>query len=99
MSYFSIDGMFQKVGINMYEYRVKVGEAGRLVIPAACRNAMGLQPGDEVIVQLRAGELRLFQQKKALKKIRALVKRKGVEKRGTYTDDFLHFRHEDARDA
>lgn len=39
--------------------RVKLGEAGRFVIPAAMREAMGVKPGEELICHVEDGELRV----------------------------------------
>lgn len=73
---------------------VKVGEGGRLIIPALYRKALNLQVGDELILQLEDGELRLFRQRHALDKIRAAVKASSKNK--NHTDDFLNFRKKDS---
>ena len=39
--------------------RVKLGEGGRLVIPAAMREALGVKPGDEMALEFVDGELRV----------------------------------------
>lgn len=41
------------------ETRTQLNENGRLVIPASFRKALGIGPGDEVILRLEDGELRL----------------------------------------
>ncbi len=41
------------------EARTRLNENGRLVIPAAFRKALGIDPGDEVILRLEEDELRL----------------------------------------
>ena len=43
----------------MQSQRVKVGEGGKLVIPASFRREMGITPGDTLIVELEDGELRV----------------------------------------
>jgi len=78
----------------MQEHRIKVGEGGRLIIPAPYRKAMGVHPGDELVIRMQDGELRLFQQVEALKRIRAAVKRRKLKNYGV--DDFLAFRREDS---
>ena len=59
----------------MTEIRVKLGESGRLVIPASCRKALGLKPGDEVILLLEEGEVRLLTPQRAVQRAQALVRR------------------------
>jgi AbrB family looped-hinge helix DNA binding protein len=41
------------------ETRTRLNENGRLVIPASFRKALGIDPGDEVIVRLEEDELRI----------------------------------------
>lgn len=43
----------------MPSQKVKVVEGGKLVIPASFRRAMGISPGDTVIIDLDGGELRV----------------------------------------
>jgi len=40
--------------------RVKLAEGGRIVLPAPFRQALGLRTGDEVLVRLEDGEVRLL---------------------------------------
>jgi AbrB family looped-hinge helix DNA binding protein len=58
----------------MYEYRTNINENGRLVIPSACRKALGIKPGDEVVLRLEDDEIRISNVKSALKRARRLVK-------------------------
>ena len=78
----------------MQEQRIKIGEGGRLIIPALYRKAMGVQLGDELVIRIQDGELRLFQQAEALKRIRAAVKR--GKRKENHTEDFLTFRRKDS---
>ena len=39
--------------------KVKLGEGGRLVIPAAMREALGVKPGDEMALEVVDGELKV----------------------------------------
>jgi AbrB family looped-hinge helix DNA binding protein len=41
------------------EARARLNENGRLVIPASFRKALEIKPGDEVILRLEEGELRM----------------------------------------
>ena len=54
---------------------VRLGSNGRLVIPAAYRRALGVAEGDELVVRLEDGELRLESRKRAYRQAQALVRR------------------------
>jgi AbrB family looped-hinge helix DNA binding protein len=77
----------------MQEHRVKIGEGGRVIIPAYYRKALGVQPGDELVIRLQNGELRLFQQTKALERLRSALKENDVT---LSVKDFLAFRRQDS---
>ena len=77
----------------MFEQRVTIGEGGRLVIPAAYRKKLQVKPGDELILRLQDGELRLFHQTQALRHIRQVLKNKTKK---NATDEFLAFRKKDS---
>jgi AbrB family looped-hinge helix DNA binding protein len=51
----------------MYQIKTKLGEGGRIVIPAEYRQALGLQVGDEVILRLEGKELRIFTLNQAIR--------------------------------
>ncbi len=59
----------------MPHVRAKIAEGGRIVIPAEYRQAMGLQIGDEVILQLEGEELCIFSINQAIKRAQELVSR------------------------
>jgi len=44
----------------MIQIKTKLAEGGRIVIPPEYRQALGLRIGDEVILRLEDGTLRLF---------------------------------------
>ena len=46
----------------------KVGGGGRIVLPSAYRRALGIKPGDEVVLQLRNGEVRVYSRAEALRR-------------------------------
>ena len=77
------------------QQHTKIGEGGRLIIPAAYRKALNLHPGDELIIRIENGELRLFRQSQALQRIRAAVKKK-MTKKVNYVDEFLAERKRDS---
>lgn len=88
------------------QQHTKIGEGGRLIIPAAYRKALNLHAGDELIMRLEDGELRLFRKSQAVQRIRSVVKkhtnyigkeiRKSANKKISYTDDFIAFRKQDS---
>jgi AbrB family looped-hinge helix DNA binding protein len=51
--------------------RVTIGPQGRLVIPAAMRRHLGLEPGSVVLLRLEGDALRLERQEAALDRLRA----------------------------
>jgi AbrB family looped-hinge helix DNA binding protein len=56
--------------------RAKINHQGRIVIPAECRAAAGLKPGDELIVEaIGEGEIRLRTKEQALREAQRVVAR------------------------
>ncbi len=53
---------------------VQVAEGGRIVIPAKYREALGLQVGDEVLLRLEDGELRVYTFDQAVRRAQAIVR-------------------------
>jgi AbrB family looped-hinge helix DNA binding protein len=54
--------------------KTKIDGNGRLVIPAAFRKALGLNPGDEVNLILEDGEIRVISARHAIARAQALVR-------------------------
>ncbi len=52
----------------MMEFKTKLTEGGRIVIPAEYRQALGLHVGDELILRLEDGEVRIFTARQAIKR-------------------------------
>lgn len=58
--------------------QARINEQGRIVIPAECRAAAGLKPGDELLVEaVGEGELRLRTPERALREAQQIVARYG----------------------
>ena len=57
----------------MNEYRVKITENGRIIIPALLRKAMHITAGEELVVRFDNDELRIFSLKHSLKKAQKIV--------------------------
>jgi AbrB family looped-hinge helix DNA binding protein len=59
----------------MLHIKTKIAEGGRIVIPAEYRQALGVQVGDEVILELDGKELHIFTLEQAIKRAQELVSR------------------------
>ena len=53
----------------------KITKSGRIVIPVAFRRELGLEAGDDVIVRLVDGEVRIRTRREAIKEAQAIVRR------------------------
>jgi len=74
-----------------------VAEGGRIVIPAAYRRALGIRPGDEVVLRLDKGEVRLSTRALARRRAREYV-RSLVPKGVSLVDELIRERRESADD-
>jgi AbrB family looped-hinge helix DNA binding protein len=57
---------FYKRGVIMKDVSVKLGEGGRVVIPAEFRKALGIDVGDELILHMENGTIVLLTRKQAI---------------------------------
>ncbi len=55
--------------------KAKISEGGRIVIPVEYRQALGLHVGDEVILRLDNGEVRITTPRQAIKHAQDLTRR------------------------
>ncbi len=74
----------------------KITPGGRLVIPARHRKALGLKTGDEVLLRLVDGELRILSQAEAVRRAQAMVK-KHVKRGRSLVDELLRERRLEAK--
>ena len=81
--------------INL-EVRVPINENGRLVMPAAFRNALGINPGDEVVLRIEDDELRITTLRQRIAQAQRLV-RKYVKPGVSLVDELLAERRAEAR--
>ena len=58
----------------MLEFRVKLGQDGRIIIPAECRHIMHLSPGEELVLRIENDEATLFSLHHAIQKAKEIVK-------------------------
>ena len=61
--------------MGMSTSRLRLGENGRIALPAAYRRQLGLKAGDELIVQLEDGAIRVTSPKLAIERARRMVDR------------------------
>jgi AbrB family looped-hinge helix DNA binding protein len=79
----------------MVHIRAKIAEGGRIVIPAEYRQALGVQVGDEVILELDGKELRIFTLEQAIKRAQRLVNRYVLPER-SLADELINERRREA---
>jgi AbrB family looped-hinge helix DNA binding protein len=75
--------------------KTTLGEGGRIVIPAGYRKAMGIKPGDEILLILEDNEIRLLSTRKAIARVQASV-RKYVPEGVSLVDELIKERREEA---
>jgi len=78
------------------ETRLRVNENGRVVIPAPFRKALGISPGDEVILRLEDDELRITTMKRRIERAQRHV-RKYVKRGVSLVDKLIAERREAAK--
>jgi len=89
MSYIKETGM-------TVETRLRINENGRVVIPATFRKALGINPGDEVILRLDDDELRITTMKRRIERAQRNV-RKYVKPGVSLVDELIAERREAAK--
>ena len=78
----------------MSEVKTKIGEGGRVVIPARYRKSLGLKSGDDVILVLEEGEVRVMTPRQAIQRAQKFVRRY-VPKGRRLVDELLRERREE----
>lgn len=79
----------------MTALKTRIRQGGRLVIPASYRKALGLNPGDEAVLVLEEGEIRVVSRREAVKRAQSLVRRY-VGKGRTLSEELIRGRREEA---
>lgn len=67
--------MYSESICHMQTIKTKISEGGRVVIPSEYRKQLGLEVGDEVMIGLVNGELRIFTLDVAIKRAQEIVRR------------------------
>ena len=80
----------------MEQLRVRMNENGRIVIPSRVRNALGIKPGDEVILELDEHEVHLTTLRQRVAKAQKLV-RQHVKPGISLVDELIAERREEAK--
>jgi AbrB family looped-hinge helix DNA binding protein len=78
------------------EFRTRINENGRVVIPAAFRKAMGIDAGDEVVLRIEDDELRISTLKRRIERAQRLV-RQHVKPGISLVDELIAERREAAK--
>ena len=78
--------------------KTTIGKDGRLVIPAAYRKALGLKPGDKVLLTLEDGEIRIVGMRQAVARAQTLLRRYIPVSRGL-SEELIKERREEAARA
>jgi AbrB family looped-hinge helix DNA binding protein len=77
----------------------RMDQQGGILIPAECRAAAGLEPGDELLIEaVGEGQLRLRTRERALKEAQAIVARYLPKGRDLVQELIDERRHEAARE-
>ena len=78
------------------ETRIRVNENGRVVIPAPYRKALGIKPGDEVILRMEDDELRITTMQRRIERAQRRV-RQYVKPGVSLVDELIAERREAAK--
>ena len=73
-----------------------VSAEGRVVIPAAMRKALGLEPGSTVTFRVEGEELIMTTRLAAIRKLQALVRNAPIQKHGSVVDELIAERRAEA---
>lgn len=74
----------------------KLGEGGRLVIPAEYRKALGVETGDELVLVLEEGSLRVLTPAEGIRRAQAIVRSYVAEDR-RLAEELITDRRQEAR--
>lgn len=84
------------INVMNEEARTRINENGRVVIPASFRKALGINPGDEVVLRLENDELRISTLRQRIARAQRLVSQH-VKPGVSLADELIAERREAAR--
>lgn len=61
--------------VEMTQMKTVIGKKGNITVPARYRKMLGLKSGDQVILMLKAGEIRIIPHNQAIKHAQEVVRR------------------------
>ncbi len=79
----------------MDNIKTKLGQGGRIVLPAEFREALGVKTGDELILSLKDDEVRVFTRRAAIKRAQGMLRRYIPEGR-SLVDELIQERRAEA---
>lgn len=84
----------------MNDVRTKIGEGGRVIIPAIFRQTLHLEPGDDIILHYEDNAIHITTPEQALIKLQAKVKSylDRAEKPVSLVDELIAMRRAEAKD-
>jgi AbrB family looped-hinge helix DNA binding protein len=74
---------------HMAKIMTKLGEGGRLVIPAEYRKALGVDTGDELVLVLEDKSIRVVTPQEGIRRAQAIIRSYLPEGEGTRLSDEL----------
>ena len=77
--------------------KTKIREGGRIVIPSAYRKALGLKPGDEVLLSLEDKEIRIISTHQAISERKPWSD--ATYRKGSLSEELIKDRREEAAHA
>lgn len=80
----------------MNEFRTKIGQNGRMLVPAECRAAMNLSVGDEITILVDDGEATFFTLDHAVKRAQSTMK-KYLKKDESLSDQLIADRRKESK--
>jgi AbrB family looped-hinge helix DNA binding protein len=84
----------------MHDVRTKIGDGGRVIIPAIFRQALHLKAGDDIILHFEDNEIHMTTPEQALIKLQVKV-RSYLDKAGkpvSLVDELIEMRRSEVKD-